>query len=77
MPAGAVGRVPILGMGGIASGRDALEFVLAGASGVAVGTALFNDPSAPLGIRDDLRAALAVHGIGAFEDAIGRAHRTV
>lgn len=77
MLAGAVRRVPILGMGGITSGRDALEFVLAGASGVAVGTALFNDPSAPLRIRDDLRAALAVRGIGAFEDAVGRAHRTV
>ncbi|MFI5764330.1 dihydroorotate dehydrogenase [Streptomyces sp. NPDC051563] len=77
MLAGAVRRVPLLGMGGIASGRDALEFVLAGASGVAVGTALFNDPSAPLRIRDDLRAALAVRGIGAFEDAVGLAHRTL
>lgn len=76
MLAGAVRRVPILGMGGIASGRDALEFVLAGASGVAVGTALFNDPSAPLRILDDLRAALAARGIGAFEDAVGLAHRT-
>ncbi|MFJ7269256.1 dihydroorotate dehydrogenase [Streptomyces sp. NPDC099050] len=76
MLAGAVRRVPLLGMGGIASGRDALEFVLAGASGVAVGTALFNDPSAPLRIRDDLRAALAARGIGAFEDAVGLAHRT-
>lgn len=75
MLAGSVRRVPVLGMGGIASGRDALEFVLAGASGVAVGTALFNDPSAPLRIRDDLRAALAVRGIGAFEDAVGLAHR--
>ncbi|MFI5863083.1 dihydroorotate dehydrogenase [Streptomyces sp. NPDC051546] len=77
MLAGAVRQVPLLGMGGIASGRDALEFVLAGASGVAVGTALFNDPSAPLRIRDDLRAALAARGIGAFEDAVGLAHRTL
>jgi dihydroorotate dehydrogenase (NAD+) catalytic subunit len=39
--------VPILGMGGIRTGLDALEFVLAGASAVSVGTATFNDPSAP------------------------------
>ncbi|MEV7730162.1 dihydroorotate dehydrogenase [Streptomyces sp. NPDC087917] len=77
MRAGAVREVPILGMGGIASGRDALEFVLAGASGVAVGTALFSDPSAPLRIRDDLRAALARRGIGSFRAAVGRAHDTV
>lgn len=74
--AGGVRRVPVLGVGGIASGRDALEFVLVGASGVAVGTALFNDPSASLRILDELRSALAARGIGAFEDAVGRARRT-
>ncbi|MEV7523089.1 dihydroorotate dehydrogenase [Streptomyces sp. NPDC091371] len=76
MLGGAVRPVPILGMGGIASGRDALEFVLAGASGIAVGTALFNDPSVPLRIHDELRAALAERGFGAFGDAVGHAHRT-
>ncbi|MFI5982950.1 dihydroorotate dehydrogenase [Streptomyces sp. NPDC051555] len=76
MLAGQVREVPILGMGGITDGRDALEFVLAGASGVAVGTALFNDPSAPLRIIEELRAALAARGIGSFTSAVGLAHRT-
>ncbi|WP_035795758.1 dihydroorotate dehydrogenase [Kitasatospora mediocidica] len=67
--------VPILGMGGIRSGRDALEFTLAGASGVAVGTALFNDPGAPLRILDELRAELAARGFAKYTDAVGLAHR--
>ncbi|MDH6114297.1 dihydroorotate dehydrogenase subfamily 1 [Kitasatospora sp. MAP12-15] len=68
-------QVPILGMGGIRSGRDALEFTLAGASGVAVGTALFNDPGAPLRILDELRAELAARGFAKYTDAVGFAHR--
>ncbi|WP_327357494.1 dihydroorotate dehydrogenase [Streptomyces sp. NBC_01304] len=74
MRAGSVREVPILGMGGIATGRDAFEFVLAGASGVAVGTAIFNDPSAPVRVLEELRNALAEHSIGSFKDAVGRAH---
>jgi dihydroorotate dehydrogenase (NAD+) catalytic subunit len=50
--------LPIVGMGGVASGRDALDFLAAGATDVAVGTALFSDPSAPPRIRAEL-AALA------------------
>jgi dihydroorotate dehydrogenase (NAD+) catalytic subunit len=67
--------VPILGMGGIASGRDALEFVLAGASAVAVGTAVFHDPGAPVRVLAELERALRASGIGAVRDAVGRAHR--
>ncbi|MEZ0089877.1 dihydroorotate dehydrogenase [Streptacidiphilus sp. EB129] len=74
MRAGTVPPVPILGMGGIRTGLDALEFLLAGASGVAVGTTVFNDPSAPLRVLDELRAALAVRGFAALTDAIGYAH---
>jgi dihydroorotate dehydrogenase (NAD+) catalytic subunit len=74
MRAGECAAVPILGMGGIRTGRDALEFVLAGASGVAVGTAIFNDPTAPLRVLDELREALAARGLAKLTDAVGLAH---
>jgi dihydroorotate dehydrogenase (NAD+) catalytic subunit len=67
--------VPILGMGGIRSGLDALQFVLAGASAVSVGTAVFNDPSAPSRVAAELAAALAARGFGRLADAVGHAHR--
>ncbi|QMU76081.1 dihydroorotate dehydrogenase [Streptacidiphilus sp. PB12-B1b] len=75
MRAGTVPELPIMGMGGIRTGLDALEFVLAGASGVAVGTTVFNDPSAPLRVLAELRQALAERGFGCFADAVGYAHR--
>jgi dihydroorotate dehydrogenase (NAD+) catalytic subunit len=67
--------VPILGMGGIASGLDALQFVLAGASAVSVGTAVFHDPSAPARIHAELADALAARGFAGVSDAVGYAHR--
>ncbi|MFA7265261.1 MAG: dihydroorotate dehydrogenase [Candidatus Nanopelagicales bacterium] len=67
--------VPILGMGGIANGLDALQFILAGANAVSVGTATFNDPSAPLRIHNELAAALADRGFRRLSDAVGHAHR--
>lgn len=74
MRAGTMPVVPILGMGGIRTGLDALEFVLAGASGVAVGTTIFNDPAAPLRVLSELRQALAERGFAKLTDAIGFAH---
>jgi dihydroorotate dehydrogenase (NAD+) catalytic subunit len=71
----ALPHVPILGMGGIRSGLDALQFVLAGASAVSVGTAVFNDPSAPARIHAELADALGARGFGRLADAIGYAHR--
>ena len=60
--------VPIVGMGGVASGRHALELVAAGATAVALGTVLFSDPGAPSRIRAELEAELGSHGaISAFE----------
>ncbi len=67
--------VHILGMGGIRTGLDALEFVLAGANAVSVGTTIFNDPSAPIRILDELARALADRGFERFEDAISFAHK--
>ena len=67
--------IPILGMGGIRTGLDALEFVLAGANAVSVGTTVFGDPMAPIRVLDELGQALAERGFTRFEDAIGLAHR--
>ena len=67
--------VPLMGIGGIRTGVDALEFVLAGASAVQVGTVIFNDPSVPTRISRELRSALAARGIDRLADAIGLAHR--
>jgi len=71
----ALPEVPILGMGGIRSGLDALQFVLAGASAVSVGTALFHDPSVLGRVHDELAAALAVRGFASLREAVGHAHR--
>jgi dihydroorotate dehydrogenase (NAD+) catalytic subunit len=67
--------VPILGAGGIATGLDALQFLLAGASAFSVGTAVFADPGAPVRILGELRAALEERGFARLADAVGYAHR--
>jgi dihydroorotate dehydrogenase (NAD+) catalytic subunit len=68
--------LPIVGMGGIGSGRDALEFIAAGASAVALGTVLFADPDAPARIRAELATELSARGLEDVEDAVGIGHRT-
>lgn len=69
-------HVPILGMGGVASGRDALELILAGASGISVGTASFGDPMAIPRIQRELQALLIARNFSSVSDAIGYAHRS-
>ncbi|MEN9412877.1 MAG: hypothetical protein RIQ92_1314 [Actinomycetota bacterium] len=71
----ALPTTPILGMGGVASGRDALELILAGASGISVGTASFGNPTALIKIQNELRELLAARGFATLKDAIGYAHR--
>jgi dihydroorotate dehydrogenase (NAD+) catalytic subunit len=71
----AMPEVPLMGIGGIRTGLDALEFLLAGASAVQVGTVIFHDPSAPARISAELREALAARGIPRLREAIGLAHR--
>lgn len=66
---------PILGMGGITTGVNALAFILAGASAVSVGTAIFGDPGAPGRIHRELAQLLAERGFARLGDAIGYAHR--
>ncbi|HWB65303.1 MAG TPA: dihydroorotate dehydrogenase [Mycobacteriales bacterium] len=69
--------VPIFGIGGIRTGLDALEFFLAGANAVQVGTVIFHDPGAPSRISGELREALAARGIDRLADVIGIGHRPV
>ena len=71
----AMPKVPILGMGGVASGRDALELILAGASGVSVGTASFGNPEAPIKVQRELAELLVARGFNSLREAIGFAHR--
>jgi dihydroorotate dehydrogenase (NAD+) catalytic subunit len=66
--------LPIVGMGGVQSGRDALELFAAGARAVALGTVLFSDPSAPARIRGELAAELAARGLSSPGEACGIAH---
>ncbi len=67
--------VPLVGMGGIACAEDALEFILAGATAVAVGTANFVNPRAPADVLDGLKAYLEREQETSIRDLIGAAHR--
>jgi dihydroorotate dehydrogenase (NAD+) catalytic subunit len=71
---GRLPTVPIIGVGGVRSGDDALQLVAAGASAIQVGTATFNDPSAPQRVNRELAAALQDRGFARFSDAVGIAH---
>jgi dihydroorotate dehydrogenase (NAD+) catalytic subunit len=63
--------LPIVGMGGVMTGRDALEFLACGAADIALGTVLFSDPDAPARVRDELVAACAEAGVASPGDAVG------
>lgn len=74
MEDGRLPTAPILGVGGVRTGRDALELIAAGASAVQVGTATFNDPQAPLRVLRELTALLQERGYAASSDAVAAAH---
>ncbi len=57
-------KIPILGMGGVSSGEDAAELMMAGAAAVGVGTATISDPAAPMRILEELKALCAENNIG-------------
>lgn len=67
-------HMPIVGMGGVMTGRDALELVAAGAQDVALGTVLFRDPEAPSRVRAELAAEVAALGVADVADVCGVAH---
>ena len=64
-------KVPIIGMGGIRNADDALEFILAGATAVAIGTANFHNPYATVETVDGIRAYMEKYGIGDIRELIG------
>jgi dihydroorotate dehydrogenase (NAD+) catalytic subunit len=63
--------IPIIGQGGIETARDALEFVLAGATTVGIGTALFYDPMAPMKVNAGLEDYLREHRFTSITDLVG------
>ncbi len=64
-------RVPVIGMGGIWNAGDALEFILAGASAVAIGTVLYADPAAGNRVVAGIRTYMETQGVGKIEELIG------
>jgi dihydroorotate dehydrogenase (NAD+) catalytic subunit len=67
----ALPEVPVVGIGGVESGRDVVEFMLAGASAVQVGTAIFRDPAAPLRILSELERLCADQGVARVRELVG------
>ena len=63
--------VPVVGMGGVSDGIDAVEFMLAGATAVAVGTANFVDPTATMRVTDGISEYCHRHGVARVSDLIG------
>ena len=64
-------NIPIIGMGGIASAEDAIEFILAGASAVSVGTANFHNPAATMEVIDGIEAYMKKNGFENVADMVG------
>ena len=71
----ALPNIPIIGMGGIRNGRDAIEFFAAGANAISVGTTVFNDPEACVRIHDETAEILQEKGIRTLSEIISAAHR--
>jgi dihydroorotate dehydrogenase (NAD+) catalytic subunit len=67
-------NVPILGMGGVTSGRDALELIFAGASAVSIGTANFGNPTAAIKVKSEIEELLKARGFSSVAEAVGAAH---
>ncbi|MBP7582586.1 MAG: dihydroorotate dehydrogenase [Spirochaetes bacterium] len=68
-------KIPVIGLGGISSAEDALEFIMAGASAVSVGTMSLVDPMAAMKVLDGIEAFMAAENIGDLKEIIGAAHR--
>ncbi|MGH2491595.1 MAG: dihydroorotate dehydrogenase [Candidatus Limnocylindria bacterium] len=65
--------IPIIGAGGVTNANDALEFLMAGASAVQIGTATFADPTAPLSVIEGLAAYVRAQGLASIRDIVGAA----
>jgi dihydroorotate dehydrogenase (NAD+) catalytic subunit len=64
-------KIPVIGMGGIMNATDAIEFILAGASAVQIGTAIFKDPTIPVQVIDGISSYMEKHKIGSISELIG------
>ena len=64
-------KIPIIGMGGIATAEDALEFIMAGATAVSVGTANFFNPYATVQIAEGIENFMKQHGVEDIHELIG------
>jgi dihydroorotate dehydrogenase (NAD+) catalytic subunit len=65
-------KIPVIGLGGIYSAEDAVEYFLAGACAVQIGTANFQDPRAPLRVLDGLEKFMTKRGFTSLKDVIGK-----
>ena len=63
--------IPVIGLGGISSASDAIEFLMAGATAIEIGTANFLDPAISIKVRDGIDQWLESHGIGSIQEIIG------
>ncbi len=70
-------KIPIIGMGGIATADDVLEFMIAGANAVQVGTMNFVDPFIWTKLMDGIRAYMSSHQIGRLQDIVGTVDTSV
>lgn len=77
MRAGLLPTAPIVGVGGVRTGRDAAELVLAGAAAVQVGTVTFGDPGAPARVQAELADVVRHHGAAGLGELVGRAHEAL
>lgn len=67
-------KIPIIGMGGISTGEDAIEFIMAGASAIAVGAASFHDPEASVKVLEEMEAFMENNNINSIDEIRGCAH---
>ena len=67
-------NIPIVGMGGISSTEDAIEFMMAGATMVSLGTGLFSNPILPVEIKDGLEKFCEENGVENIQEIVGTAH---
>ncbi len=69
-------KLPIIGMGGVATAEDVVEFLAAGATAVGIGTALFRDPGLPAKVLSELQTEVDRRALSSVAELVGAAHRT-
>ena len=68
-------NIPVIGLGGICTAQDAIEFLMAGATAIQIGTANFLDPAVTIKVRNGIEQWLAAHGCNSVTEIIGALHR--